>query len=109
MVSCWDRRPVQPAPELYPAFPAVPVSARPNPKSLVVVAVEGEAQVVEAMLWLATAPHTSTVTPLAGMPEYSATIVRDGWLGVTLIPVMPLGAFARWYTVSRRLAANPWS
>jgi hypothetical protein len=70
------------------------VSAKPKIKSLVVVAVAVEDQLVTEVVWLFTGPQTSRAA-VDVIPEYSPTIARDGLLGVTLIPVIPLGTLTR--------------
>jgi hypothetical protein len=71
------------------------VSSRPKIRSLPVVAAALDDQVVEADESVLTGPHTSKMEPVVGIPEYSATMPREGLFGVTLTPVIPLGAFMR--------------
>ena len=71
------------------------MSAKPKTKSLAVVVVAVDDQLVDAVVCVFAVPQTSRTAPLVGIPEYSATIVRDHGWELLVIPVIPLGAFSK--------------
>ena len=71
------------------------MSSKPKTKSFAVVVAAVEDQLVVALICVFAVPQTSGTAPPVGIPEYSATIVRDQGWELLVTPVIPLGAFSK--------------
>ena len=71
------------------------MSAKPKTKSVAVVVVAVDDQLVDPVVCVFEVPQTSRTAPLVGIPEYSVTIACDHGWELLLIPVIPPGAFSK--------------